>query len=453
MGNRKLRAVSLPPMGRRRRLIELGKDLLILFLLLSAIYLAARSQLYTGLIREDGWISKAVSLLSGETARPVDQTEFTTPAQSIQAARLAVCHGLGENGQPIRYGVQYDTAQAAADFSALSSYLSEGVASASAPQAVSREAWLQALQTPGVYFDLLGEAPLEYLGSASLTGPVRRLALVWEGGDTAVLYYKNEKSGLYYACPTSLRWAGYLEGALQDYTDNGARFAFELEDYRMLLEETLLLPETPQPGLYQVQTVLDLSEVGDRSALENALGFWGSDYQVPGEWVIREDDELRISSDGVLTYEAAAAGGLDPRYDVTGSDGEASLVQAAALACYLAQQAVDAWCGTAESAAWLYLSSVEETEDGWRITLDYCLDGATVYLGDGWPAATFTVSGGQIASFEIRPRCYVASEGTSSVLPQRQAAAALEALSPEDPRELLLFYEDGSSMAAQWGGF
>lgn len=450
MGNRKLRAVSLPPMGRRRRLIELGKDLLILFLLLSAIYLAARSQLYTGLIREDGWISKAVSLLSGETARPVDQTEFTTPAQSIQAARLAVCHGLGENGQPIRYGVQYDTAQAAADFSALSSYLSEGVASASAPQAVSREAWLQALQTPGVYFDLLGEVPLEYLGSASLTGPVRRLALVWEGGDTAVLYYKNEKSGLYYACPTSLRWAGYLEGALQDYTDNGARFAFELEGSgcESLQSETLIFPQAPQPGLYQVQTVLDLNDAASRTALENALGFRGADYPVPGEWVIREEDELRISADGTLVYEAASES-LEPRYQA------GSRTQAVALAFHLTQAAVEAWCGGIQSSGQLCLSEVQEDGETLSITLNYTLDGAEVYLSGGRPAASFTVSGGQITAFEIHPRCYVPAEGSSSVLPERQAAAALAAVSPEARRELLLFYEeeDGSPMAARWGGF
>ena len=451
MGKNKLfRDVVLPPMGYRRRLLELGKDLLIVLLLLSACYLAARSQLYTGLMDGEGLLSRAVTPFTGTDQTDPVETDPTVPAEGIQAVRLAVCHGLGESGQPIRYGVQYDAAQAGTDFSALSNYLFEAAASASDPQVVSQLEWLQALQSPGVYFDLLGNVPLDYLGSSSRTDPVRRLALVWEGGPTARLYYKNETSGLYYSCGTSVQWDGYLEHALEDYTDNGARFAFELEGSgcESLQSETLIFPQAPQPGLYQVQTVLDLNDAASRTALENALGFRGADYPVPGEWVIREEDELRISADGTLVYEAASES-LEPRYQA------GSRTQAVALAFHLTQAAVEAWCGGVQSSGQLCLSEVQEDGETLSITLNYTLDGAEVYLSGGRPAASFTVSGGQITAFEIHPRCYVPAEGSSSVLPERQAAAALAAVSPEARRELLLFYEeeDGSPMAARWGGF
>ena len=52
MDRRKLRGVTLPKRSRGRRLLELGKDILIVCLILSAVYLAARSQLYTGLAGE-----------------------------------------------------------------------------------------------------------------------------------------------------------------------------------------------------------------------------------------------------------------------------------------------------------------------------------------------------------------------------------------------------------------
>ena len=100
MGKNKLfRDVVLPPMGYRRRLLELGKDLLIVLLLLSACYLAARSQLYTGLMDGDGLLSRAVTLFTGTDQTDPVETDPTVPAEGIQAVRLAVCHGLGESGQ------------------------------------------------------------------------------------------------------------------------------------------------------------------------------------------------------------------------------------------------------------------------------------------------------------------------------------------------------------------
>ena len=113
------------------------------------------------------------------------------------------------------------------------------------------------------------------------------------------------------------------------------------------------------------------------------------------------------------------------------------------------------WCGSAESAGRLLLSQVEELENGWKVSLDYVLDGAVVLFEDGRPAAEFTVSDGQVTSFTIRPRCYQETEQLSTLLRERLAAAALEGLQTQGEKaELLLFYEDSmNAMSAQWGGF
>ena len=454
MDRRKLRGVTLPKRSRGRRLLELGKDVLIVLLLLSAVYLAARSQLYTGLAGEGTLFGRVAGLFQAEPENTPGDSAPGEPGEALPAVRLAICHGVGDNGVPIRYGVQYDEETLQPIAAALSGFFTEGLASAAEPEELTAAQWQEALRAPGVCLDLLGGVPLDYLGADALTQSARRLALVWDGvSATADLCYQEAEGG-YYRCATTVTWKGYLADALQSYSDNGARYAFELEEavYDRLAPEVLLLPDAPESTIYQAVRPLDLSSPDDRAALENAMGFRGSDYQVPGEWVIREDDELRIASDGTMHYEAA--GNASERRYPTAGEGTSARGAAIAAAYRLGQDALTAWCGGSESDGRLILSEVTETEDGWEIALDYTLDGARVLFEDGRPAMEFTAADGQITAFTMRPRCYQATEHVSAVLSERLAAAALESLRPREQLELLLFYEDSmNAMSAQWGGF
>ena len=62
-----------------------------------------------------------------------------------------------------RFAVQYDTAQTDQMFSSLGILLSEALSSAAAPSEVTEQAWRDALCAPGVWFDFLGDIPLEAL--------------------------------------------------------------------------------------------------------------------------------------------------------------------------------------------------------------------------------------------------------------------------------------------------
>ena len=456
MERRKRPTVILPKRSRKERLLELGKDILIVCLMLSAVYLAVRSQLYTGLAGEGTLLAQMAGWLRPTPA--VENSDHTpgVPGEPVPAVRLAICHGVGDNGAPIRYGVQYDDEVLLPIVSALSSYFTEGLASAGDPKEIAAQEWQEMLRAPGVYLDLLNGVPLDYLGAEGLTQSARRLVLAWDGGSTATLCYQEAESGHYYRCSTSVTWEGYLSDALQSYTDNGARYGFELEQtiYGALSPELMLLSSSPRPAIYQAMRPLDLSNSSDRGTLENAMGFHGSDYQVPGEWVIREDDELRIATDGSMHYEASGTQ-LEVRYPALDGSGSPSRSAAIAAAYRLTQQALSAWCGSSESAGRLTLSQVEEVEGGWQVSLDYVLDGAVVLFEDGRPAAEFTILGGQVTAFTIRPRCYQETEHLSTLLSERLAAAALEGLHTQEKRaELLLFYEDSmNAMSAQWGGF
>lgn len=455
MDRRKLRDVTLPRRSRGRQVLELGKDILIVCLILSAVYLAARSQLYTGLAGEGSLFSQVVGFFHSEPENTSGDVSAGIPGEAVPAVRLAICRGTGDNGAPIRYGVQYDDETLGPIASALSSYFTEGLASAGTPEEITRPQWQEALRAPGVCLDLLYAVPLDYLGADALPHSARRLALVWEGsGSTVSLYYQTGED-VFYRCSTTVNWKGYLADALQGYTDNGARYAFELDggSYGHLAQEILVLPDSPQPSIYQAVRPLDLSNPADRNILENAMGFHGSDYQVPGEWVIREDDELRIAADGTMHYDASGSR-VEVRFPAAGGDGISERSAAIAASYRLAQEAVSAWCGSVESAGRIFLSSVTEIDGGWEICLDYALDGAAVLFEDGFPAMEFTVENGQITAFTIRPRCYQETEHRSTVLSERLAAAALDSLRPHESLELLLFYEDSmNAMSAQWGGF
>ncbi|NCE65321.1 hypothetical protein D1159_12210 [Pseudoflavonifractor sp. 524-17] len=440
---------------RRRRAVEWLKDILIVLLACSAVYLTVRSQFYTGL-SQSGWLAQ---LFGPEDSGEADRILRVDVAEAVQPARLSVCL----EGEPVkRYGAQYDAAQTQQDFNAFRDFFQEALATAQPPKAVSDLQWRKALQRPGIYLDLLGKVPMSALcqwmgegeGNPNLSGQVRCLALVRSGdGAAADLYYKNEEDGLYYACATSVAYEGYFARALAQYADNGVRFAYELEEeyYRALDGEVMVGQEAVRPKGCQRTAPLNMADSSSRAALEKALSFRGTDYQVPGEWVVREEDTLRLSQDGTVTFEAEE-NGKTARYPIESPEGVPSLTQSIETARRLAARGVDVWCGSVESAGRLYLDQVLplEEETGWEILFQYSIDGIPVRLQKGY-AARFVVKEGQIAAYELVLRCYEETGETTLVLRELQAAAALRALNPNGRMELSLCYEEeGNEVKAGW---
>ena len=81
----------------------------------------------------------------------------------------------------------------------------------------------------------------------------------------------------------------------------------------------------------------------------------------------------------------------------------------------------------------------------------YLLNGTQVQLWEeGW-SARFLFEGSDCTAFSVCLREDTLTERSQQALPERQAAAALEALSPEG-RELVVFYTDngGDTVEAGW---
>lgn len=433
---------------RNRRAVELGKDLLIVLLACSGVYMAADLMLMDGLSR----------LWREENSAGTGIVERQETSSTAWPVRLAVSSGNGES--VMRYGVQYDWEECQTQFQTVASLLREALSSPGAARTAAEREWREALSQRGsLYFDLLGSVPLGVLSGwlsgeeTGLDGTARRLVLSAEG-DSAVLYYQDSQTGMYYARQAELVSVEQLQAATAAVVDNGAKFAFELEGYEDLEDETLLLPEPPQPRIYTAANPLsgeaqteDIRAGSVLGSLLTALSFPDSSYIYSGtDQVIRSgNDTLRLSASGVVRY--AAAEGETSRYLIP-AQGETPTQLEIAEACRaLAEKAAGALAGEGR----LFLREMKREQGGWSVQFGYQLDGIEVQVGNQGYAAHFRVEGNEIAQFTLQLRTYTDTGTRGVVLPERQAVAAMQSMELRG-QELILLYSDlgGDTLSAGW---
>lgn len=425
---------------KRRRAIELAKDVLIVLLTCSALWLVTRSQI----------MSSINGLLQEET--PAGGTHETQGGTRADARPLRIVASLPGETRTGRCALQYDQVAVDGLFQQVVGLLVETLSSAGAPEEVTRSQWEQALTTPpSLCLDFQGEIPLTVLSGwlageeIDNTATVRRLVLtVWE--KSVALYYQDRNDGSYYRCLSEVANGQHLTEALVSLQDNGAYYAFESGQYDWLDPDTLLTDSVPTPDVYQVKNPLS----GDQSALEQIMTALdlpvnsSSFYSVGDERVARiGGDNLRLSGNGVVEYHAEEGSSL---FTAAAQPEDATLFQVVEACRKLAAATVGSNAGQAR----LYFSGVRESEEGLEVSFNYCLNGIPVRLEDG-AAAWFQVENGRITRFVLRYRSYTDSGETSVVLPIPQAAAAMEAMGLEG-EELLLVYSDngGETVSASW---
>ena len=429
---------------KKRRARELGKDVLIVALVLSAVWLACRPQLYGRQVSE--WMS-TVFHHTAAIVPDADQSGDDT-ARMIQPVRMAA---MTEQG---RYGTPYDSQGAQTLFSLSAGLLNEALSSAGQPRRADREEWEAALSAaPGLYFEFAGALPLNTLADllsggisgSVLTHPARRVVLAVQE-ERVSLFYVNEEDGLYYRCDTDVVGAGQLSGTVSGLTPNGTLFAFERADCGNLAPCTMLPAQTPTPVTYLASS--PLTEETEHTLLE-LLGFrvqGTSSYEAPdGTVYLNGGDSLRISDTGQVRFSAGS--GEQARFPVEDGD-EDGLRQCVETAGRLVRLAMSPWQGQAE----LQLTLYERQEDGAvRLEFDYYINGTRVVRYDGSSAASIQIQDGRITDFVMNLRTYTAGVLYSPVLPVTQAAAAVSALEG-DGGELVLCYQDsgGENVTAGW---
>lgn len=426
----------------KHRLLELGKDLLILLLAASALWLASRPQLYGS--QMGAWFSSLLGSAggSGDSGAAVD----LTADQVIRPVRMAVMTDQG------RYATPYNSEGTLNLFTGSVDLLNEALSSAQTPQRVSAEDWETALQTaPGFYYEFPVALPLSALGellpgggdAGALTGTARRLCMTVTQGGTRLFYLDEDAQP--YACRTDMVTAQQLESAAEGYSPNGVQFAFERADCGSLAPYTMLPALTPTPLVYQCASPVTEE---NRGALLAQLSFREQaepDYEATDGLVYLDGgDTLRLGNNGEITFIASAE--QEARFPVNAALEQPTPAEYISAAASLVQRTLAPWQGMAQ----IRLTRMEQEEDSTvRLLFDYYLDGAQVIQYSA--AATVEMSQDRIVRFVLIPRSYAAGSGNSALLPVAQAVAAVSAMEGERGDLLLCYHDNGTDLAqAGW---
>ena len=428
--------------ARLRHIVERAKSALIVLLLVSAGYLAIEAQLFVGM----------GSFLSSTTTI-TDDGELSHNIQSDAARPVRMAVILSEkNGR--MYGMQYNQAGTDAMFLGASTLLKEALNSVGEPYKVSRTDWETALTTsPSIYFDLLGQVPLSVLSGwlsgkedALMVGVARRIVLTVQD-DQVVLLYQQGDGDAFYGCVVSAVDRAQLDAFVVGYFGNGAQFAFESEQLSEIDPYTMVLQESPRPNEY-INTIPVKPDV-NFNVLLDVLNFYEETnhiYEAPEGTKVRNGmDTLLITHDGEVRYEAQS--GEASRYPVLNARRVPNAFDVVEVCREILNQTISRYCGEAR----LSLLSVTEENGKWLVRFGYTLNGIQVLMTDGGEAAEFVVSDTGIESFTLRFRNYMPTGERTMVLPEVQAAAAVEAMG-ESGSELMLAYHDSGAglVQASW---
>lgn len=423
------------PTGKGRA-IELLKDLLIVLLTCSAVFLAWQTPMVTSL---RGWVAPVAPV--------VEEPSFSTQ-EALTPYALRVNTSLGA------YGVSYDSDNLARVFQRFTSLLGEALSTADDPGVLTQRGWRSLLEAPGFYCAFQGKVPLSVLSAwlgtgETLTGQAEALVLARDGSRLTLAWRDGED---YYRAPTQMAYDAGVTQLLEDFSPNGAAFAYALaadDDAYEALDPDVLLPmNTPQPQIYAAASP---DFVGDRahlSQLLSALGFLsGTDsaYETPGGLTVTESgDRLQLTSAGLVTYRA----GEESRYPIlSAQETEPTAAQAAQTAWELLCHIAEAF----ENSPDYVLTGMEELEGGWAITFGDRLDGIPVSLGEKGYSVRVVTEGRKISEFSLTLRTYTSTDSVTLIPSGRLAAAALRSI-PGTDGKLALRYSDtlSATLTAGW---
>ncbi len=429
---------------------EVFKDIVLVCLVLSAGFLTWRNWIYDDRLLESpalAWLG-----LSDAVSRPQSAT-----VECAQAA-FPVCAAATLNGQ--RYGVQFEEAAVQEVCGRILGALGEALGSASAPQPAGEAAWRAALSQNGYYIAFDAKIPLSTLAawygtklSASVPDADAYRLILCRNGDTMDLYFCDAQNA-FFRCLTAVRYAT-LEGDLLSYAPNGCAFAFESDaPYDLIGAYSMLTNTDPAPADLLITRALDSEE--KISAMLSGLGLNplnNRHYEETDETQVFIEGAcaLRIYPDGSVVYRSSGA-----------QPGENSLIVKAAgilpvksemieAVRQIISKTADPFAGDAK----LSFSGFEPDGDSGGYLISFCYEagGIPIYFKDNGYAVQAAVKNGIITRMSFKLRTYRFVSRADAILPQKQAAAALSALS-KNITELSLGYIDDKKerISAEWMG-
>jgi len=425
----------------KHRLIEWGKNLLILCLTVSALWLITRSPFYVG-----SPLEKRVNelLLPDEVVEP----EVRTLSAAAQPVSVAVVSAEG------RYGAKYDADAVRNVFDGLAPLLGEALSASHEPELVNEARWKKALEDTGVYLDFGTPVPLNALaewlrGEEDGTAPfgeARRMILTAGNGENDVwFFWQQADTGSFYGYDSGLDRSLQLIPSLTAWMPNAAFFAFEDARYETCDPYTLIA-DIPDPAVYEGGISLVASDTENVGKILEKLSYSttsGSSYATSeGTRYTDGVNTFQLTDAGELTYHATT-----PYYFVTEGENNPAITRYIETGRQMAEDTLGALCGEAE----LSLVGVHQENDTVEVTFGYVLNGIPVYLNrEGW-AAKFLMRDGAVVDFALHFRGYERTEETTMLLPELQASAAMSVLNTGESELVLAYADSGSELVvAGW---
>ena len=397
---------------RRKKWLELGKDVLLVLLALTLAVLTILA-LPAKTVTDTPWLAALVrpfasvmGLSQGELLdTPMADTGSVTGAS--QPIAVSVRNPAG------RTSFQYDFSALDAAFEQFGAALGQALETAEKPVSGLAASWLHV--------------------ESGLDATARWFILASE--DTGVVLYLVGDE--LFSSQTQMS-AEELEQLLQSCTPDGSFFAFESSAGYYAQAEPLSLLPSSTPAIHEVQTA-NPCDARFSDTLASTLGF--NPY---GDARYTDDAGNTTYTETGYALSIEVSGRLELRSDGTASRFQAQSTDPAELV-ECARSLLASMTSGVLADARLYLTEFRQDGADAVCTFDYCLGGIPLVLSGGH-AAQVRFSGASVTQASLLLKTYTRTTQTLSVLPPAQAAAILPAGS--DMR--LVYSDSGSGVTAGW---
>lgn len=398
-------------MSKKHPAIEPIKTCLIVLLSVSALFLAARTQLFDAFFPPDGLLG---GIFSGGEGKDGNYTGL-----------------YQEAARPINIVLSAEGGHFAGDASALyencGALLGEALGSSREPMPATAADWRGALSADSIYYEYASPVRLSVLAGwfgteISHSGRdvmVRRLC-VSAGSVDPVLYYMDAETGSFYRCGTAAS-AASLASLTAAYLPNDSQFVFELAADYDYVDPYMLI----QNYLESLPALQAESAAGPELD-EALLSHFGMNAYISAPYAEQDGDRvyvegsttLRVSTSGLVTFRQEADGDRLPVLP-RGESSEAAVIEAA-------RQFLTDLSALVGGEGRFSLYSCAAKEGVYTLRFSCFVGSYPVFLPDYAPAAELVIQNGHITQARVYFRSYSLGQSQVSLLPARQAAAIAE---------------------------
>lgn len=416
----------------KKRIWELGKDLLIVLLIFCLMLLTAAA-LPSESIRSSPWLSSLLQPFAPLLGLPQSELIYVETALPVQDAARPLAISVQNSAGRTTAIWDFDALDTA--FESLGGLLGQALDTAGDFVPAAQSQLLAALSASSVYFYYGPSLPADLLASwldASVeSGAPNAFACALALEDSAVTLYLIGDGC--YAAGTGVQ-AASLSDLLEQYRPDGSQFAYEAG---YALDSLSLLPGSA-PAVYAV-TASNPCDTRYTEQLATALGFnpYGdaSYTDAAGSTFFTESNcSLQISAGGQVLLVSSAA----DRFLASG-DGVDALVEEA-------RSLVDLATAGSLGDARIYLTELSQDGETTVCGFDYLISGIPVAM-DGGHAATVTFHGRAVTQLQMQVTAYAQTTLLPGLLPAATAASIL----PAGSRLILQYRDSGTGdLTAGW---